>query len=425
MKTDVSPVPAVTGPEGISETPVAPPPDARRKRGLKWIVALAVVAIAGLAVLALVFHVFAPAAAEGIVALSGRIEGDDSAIAAKLTGRIREIRFREGDRVSAGEVMVELDDEQVRARERQSEAAVEQAEAALQASARQVRVLSEQASESRLGVDQSRRDAEGRVSEADARVAAARAALAQARANYSMARFNAQAYAKLLEKDEVSRQQALEMQSAADAQAAAVEADEKQVEASLGALRTAQAALVNPDIHRAQLAAIEEQISQQKAQIDQARATAVRARAEFAEAQATRRDLLVLAPFDGTVATRLAEPGEVVTVGTPLLTLVNLNRVYLRGFIPEGAIGRVRLGQEARVYLDSAPKRGLAAVVTRIDPEASFTPENTYFRDDRVKQVVGVKLQLRAPAGFAKPGMPADGEILVSGAWPEAGGGAR
>ena len=61
------------------------------------------------------------------------------------------------------------------------------------------------------------------------------------------------------------------------------------------------------------------------------------------------------------------------------------------------------------------------AVVIRIDPKASFTPENTYFRDDRVKQVIGVKLQLRGEAGYGKPGMPADGEILVEGsAWPAA-----
>ena len=55
----------------------------------------------------------------------------------------------------------------------------------------------------------------------------------------------------------------------------------------------------------------------------------------------------------------------------------------------------------------------------RIDPQATFTPENTYFRDDRVKQVVGVKLQLKGAVGFAKPGMSADGEILVQGdVWP-------
>jgi HlyD family secretion protein len=109
-----------------------------------------------------------------------------------------------------------------------------------------------------------------------------------------------------------------------------------------------------------------------------------------------------------------------VNAGSPLITLLDLSKVYLRGFVPEGQIGRVKAGQPARVYLDSAPAQPIDAIVSRIDPQATFTPENTYFRDDRVKQVVGVKLQLKGAIGFAKPGMPADGEILVEGAsWPQ------
>ncbi len=118
--------------------------------------------------------------------------------------------------------------------------------------------------------------------------------------------------------------------------------------------------------------------------------------------------------------TRAAEPGEVVQAGTAIVTLLDLTKVYLRGFVPEGQIGKVAVGQPAHVYLDSNPKQALDAYVSRIDPEATFTPENTYFRDDRVKQVVGLKLQLKEGFGFAKPGMPADGEILVKGnAWPK------
>ncbi|HUG35841.1 MAG TPA: HlyD family efflux transporter periplasmic adaptor subunit, partial [Candidatus Limnocylindrales bacterium] len=143
------------------------------------------------------------------------------------------------------------------------------------------------------------------------------------------------------------------------------------------------------------------------------------ARALLDEARANRQDLQVIAPFAGTVATRTAEPGEVVMAGTPIVTLVNLAEVYLRAFVPEGQIGRVRVGQPARVYIDSDPRTPIDAQVMRVDPQASFTPENTYFREDRVKQVVGVKLRLRGAVGFAKPGMPADGEILVDGdAWP-------
>jgi HlyD family secretion protein len=109
----------------------------------------------------------------------------------------------------------------------------------------------------------------------------------------------------------------------------------------------------------------------------------------------------------------------VIAAGTPVVTMLDLTKVYLRGFIPEGQIGKVRLGQPARVFLDSAPDQPLEAYVARVDPQATFTPENTYFRNDRVKQVVGVKLQLKDAAGYAKPGMPADGEVLVQGdTWP-------
>ena len=139
----------------------------------------------------------------------------------------------------------------------------------------------------------------------------------------------------------------------------------------------------------------------------------------MAEAQANRQDLNITAPFSGTVTTRTAEPGEVVTAGTTIVTLLDLSKVYLRGFVPEGQIGRVKLDQPARIYLDSNPKQPIDAYVSRIDPEATVTPENTYIRDEREKQVVGVKLQLKSGIGLAKPGMPADGEILVQGnEWP-------
>ena len=157
------------------------------------------------------------------------------------------------------------------------------------------------------------------------------------------------------------------------------------------------------------------QISQRQADIASAMASVGQARAQLTEAQANRQDLTVKAPFAGTVVTRTAEPGEVVTAGTPVVTLLDLSKVYLRGFVPEGQIGKVKAGQAAHVYLDSNSKQPVDAYVSRIDPQATFTPENTYFRDDRVKQVVGIKLQLKGALGYAKPGMPVDGEILVAG----------
>jgi HlyD family secretion protein len=323
------------------EREAAPPAESHgRRRVIAVAVAILIVALAAFATWRLFFAV--PPLPRGVIAVSGRIEGDDSAVSPKTSGRIRELTVREGDRVEAGAVIAVLDDEQVRAREQQAEAMVRQAEA---------------------------------------RVAAAEAQLAQAEASYAQAKWDRDAFTELFRKELIAEQQARQAQNNERTQAAVVVTARRQVTA--------------------------------------AQADADHARAQLAEARANRSDLRVIAPFSGTVATRTAEPGEVVTAGTPVITLIDLSRVYLRAFVPEGQIGRVRLDQPARVYLDSAPKQPVDAVVSRIDPQATFTPENTYFREERVKQVVGVKLQLRGAVGFAKPGMPADGEILVEGdQWP-------
>lgn len=360
-----------------------------------------------------------PAPVPGVIAVSGRIEGDDSAIGAKTSGRIREITVREGDQIAAGAVIAVLDDEQVRAREQQASAAVQQALARVRATQQQIAVLTEQLRQSELAVDQAKTDAQGRVSEAEGRLAAAEAQLAQAQAAHAQAQWDRDAARRLYQRQLIAEQEVRRAEHNEQAQTALVAAARRQVEAARGALTAAQANLVNPAMRSAQVAAVLAQIAQARADIIASQAEAERARAQLAEARANRKDLNVIAPFSGTVATRTAEPGEVVTAGTPIITLIDLERVYLRGFVPEGEIGHVRVGQPARVYLDSAPTTPIDAVVMRIDPQATFTPENTYFREERVKQVVGVKLLLRGAVGFAKPGMPADGEILVDGTeWP-------
>jgi HlyD family secretion protein len=354
-----------------------------------------------------------------VITMTGRIEGDNAAVAAKTGGRIQEIMVREGDQVRAGQVIAVLDDDQLKAREGAAKSDVQMAEARLVRSQQQIGVLQLQLDESHLGVDQARLDAQGRVHQAEAQVAAAEAQLAQAQAAYSQVLHDAEQLTKLARQGVVSENEGLRARSAAEAQSAVVQAARKQVEATHGGLTVARASHLNPQIRTAQSSAIQQQIAQAQADVNAAQADIERARAQYQEARANRNDLRIVAPFDGTVATRAAEPGEVVVAGTPIITLVNLGQVYLSAFVPEGQIGRVRVGQRARVYLDSDPQRPLDAVVARINPEASFTPENTYFRDDRVRQVFGVRIQLADAGGFAKPGMPADGEILIGGnVWP-------
>ena len=398
--------------------PTAPPPAEKRRRIVMMAAGAVLIAAAAIFIWKIFFA--APAIPDSIVVVSGRIEGDDSAVASKTTGRILEVRVREGDTVNAGDTIAVLDDEQIRAREDQARATLSEAEAKGRAAQEQIAVLQEQLTQSQLQVGQSKLDTEGHVRQAEADLATAQSELAQQEAAYQIAAFDKDAYTRLAKSGAVSERQGLQASTTADQQAAVVAASKRRVEASQAALTTAQADLANPGIRESQVASVRRQIAQQGAEVADAAAQTQQARAELAEAEDNRQDLIVRAPFTGTVVTRAAEPGEVVTAGTAIITLLDLTKVYLRGFIPEGQIGKVKVGQAAHIFLDSDPKKPVDAYVSRIDPQATFTPESTYFRDDRVKQVVGLKMELKAGFGFAKPGMPADGEVLVSGdTWPK------
>ena len=393
-------------------------PEKKLPRTLRIILILAIILVTGF--LFWWFFIRQPPIPHNIITLSGRIEGDDSTIAAKTSGRIREIRVREGDTVKAGDVIALLDDEQAVAREQQAQSTAQEAETRITHSQEQIAILREQLKQANITVDQATLDAEGRVRQAEAQVATAEANLSQAQAAYEQARYDVERFTKLARTGDVSDRQREQAHTTAETQAAVVQSAKKQVAASRGALTAARANLKNPPIRSSQASAVDKQIAQAQSDIAAAQANAERARAQLKESQANRADLTVVAPFDGTVATRAAEPGEVIQAGTAIVTMLDLNKIYLRGFIPEGDIARVKLGQSARIYLDGNPKTPIEAVISRIDPEASFTPENTYFRDERVKQVVGVKLLIKNPTGSAKPGMPADGEILVEGnTWPK------
>jgi HlyD family secretion protein len=411
----------ITGEKPMTEQPSAqnsgPGERPRRARRLLPIGGILLLCIAAF----IVWRVFfaGPAQPDNIIFLSGRIEGDESFVAGKITGRLLQANFREGDDVKAGDVIAVLDDTQIRYREDQAKAGVAQAEARLRAARQQIDVINEQIRQSGVEKAQSESDAQGRVRQAEAELAAAEAQLAQQEASYRLALFDRDAYTRLAKSGTVSERRGKQAESAADAQAAVVTAAKRRVEAAHGALTTAQSALRNPDIRSIQIAVLEKQIAQQRAEIASAVADEYKAKAQLEEATANRNDLSIRAPFDGTVVTRLAEPGEMLTAGTPVITLLDLRKVYLRGYIPEGEIGHVKVGQPARIYLDSNPNHPVEAYVLRIDPQATFTPENTYFQKDRVKQVVGVKLALKSGFGHAKPGMPADAEILISGdTWP-------
>src|SRR6266498_4620511 len=196
-------------------------PQKKLPRVLRVLAALAIVC--GAAFLIWWFLIRQPPIPHNIITVSGRIEGDDSAIAAKTSGRIREIRVREGDRVKAGDVIALLDDEQAVAREQQAQSAVQEAETRITHSQEQIAVLREQFKQANITVDQAKLDAEGRVRQAEAQVASAEANLSQAQAGYEQARYDAEKFTKLAGTGDVSDRQREQAHTTAENQAAVVQ----------------------------------------------------------------------------------------------------------------------------------------------------------------------------------------------------------
>jgi HlyD family secretion protein len=349
---------------------------------------------------------------EGTLQISGRIEGYETDVGAKVGGRVKTVAVREGDPVKQGQLIAQLDDDEIQAQLQGAAARIAAAEQQARQARLQIDVIDNQLREAQLNVLQSQQDNHGRIYQAQANVAALEAQLKQAESQLSLARLNRDRFARLWRDGAIAQQQYDQAQTTYDSALASVEAVQKQIEAARGALAIAQTSNLNPAIRRSQLAALTQQRQQAIAQLQAAQADIQNAQATQKQIQAQRAYLNVLSPIDGVVTARTVEPGAVVASGKTLLSLINLNTVYLRGFVPGGEIGKVRVGQPARVFLDSNPKQPLKATVSEIDPQASFTPENVYFKDDRVRQVFGVKLAIEQPDGFAKPGMPADAEIL-------------
>lgn len=360
--------------------------------------------------------------------VSGRIEGYETNIGPKIGGRVDFVAKREGELVKRGELLVKLADDDVQAQLRGAEARVLSAQEKTSEAHYQLAVIDNQIAEAKVRVAQSKEDtaaqvdqAEANVATTEAKVAEAEALLAQAKAELEMAnlrhnRFSSLAHDEAISLDEADRARTNKDNAIAlvGSRKANLDAARKQLQVVKAGLEMARTSRLNPQMRQAQLGVLEQQRVQAQFKEKSAAHEVKNARAEVERIKANIAYLNVNSPIDGVVTARSVEPGAVVVPGHNLLSLIDLSKVYLRGFVPEGSIGNVRIGQAASVYLDSQPKTALEGEVIQIDPEGSFTPENIYFKEDRVKQVFGIKILLKHPDRFAKPGMPADAEISLA-----------
>ena len=146
-------------------------------------------------------------------------------------------------------------------------------------------------------------------------------------------------------------------------------------------------------------------------QIDAARWQVTQAESALAQARSRLRETVVVSPIEGVVLRKNLEAGETANPGVPILTLVDPKDVWLRAYVPETEMGRLKIGDPATLHVDAFPNRVFTGRLIEIGGEAEFTPRNVQTKKERVNLVFRIKIQIDNPEGLLKPGLPADADV--------------
>jgi HlyD family secretion protein len=141
------------------------------------------------------------------------------------------------------------------------------------------------------------------------------------------------------------------------------------------------------------------------------RADIDRARAMLALIELQLNDAELVSPIDGVVLVKSAESGETVAAGATVVTIGDLAHPWMRGYINETELGRLKLGTLVKVTTDSFPGKIYEGRVSFIASEAEFTPKQIQTEEERVKLVYRIKIDLPNPRSELKLNMPADASI--------------
>jgi len=326
-----------------------------KKKILLLVLLLAAAVVAGI-----LYYTHRRPPAPDTIRLSGNIEVTDVDLGFKIPGRVVERLVSEGEPVKTGQIVARLDSQDLEREIAQRRAQV----------ASNLAQLAELTSGSR-----------------PEEIAQAEAALARAQADGNRAQLEYERQKRLYDREVISTREFDQARTAHEAAEAR--------------------------IREAREAALLVRKGPRREKIDQGRAALEQARQALALAETRLGYATLVSPLDGLVLSDNVEPGEYVSPGTPVVTTGDLTRVYLRGYVDETDLGRVKVGQRVRVTTDTFPNRPYEGKIVFISSQAEFTPKNVQTQKERIKLVYRLKVDLPNPRLELKPGMPADAEILV------------
>lgn len=296
----------------------------------------------------------------GELRLTGTIETTTVAVSFKVPGRLKERLVDEGQQVRIGQIVARLEDDELK-------------------DERTARAADQQAAQAAL--------ADLKAGSRQEEIAASVATLARLKAEADRASQDAIRAEALFRKEVIPRKELDAARAAKDATAAAVREGEERLRLVKAGPR-------------------QDAVKQAQARLEGA--VAARSLADTRLSQA-----VLTAPISGTVMAKHAEPGELLAAGSPVITVAKLDEVWVRAYLPETQLGKVKLGQLATVTSDTWKGRKYQGTVSFIASEAEFTPRNVQTEAERVKLVYRIKVTIKNPAMELKPGMPVDAVIVT------------
>jgi HlyD family secretion protein len=355
---------------------------------------------------------------DGEIMTSGHIEVTEVDMSFRLQGHVARLWVDEGARVKKGDVLAELDQEPIRERRDQAIAAVREFEA-------KVASLSLSTNIRQDVLDAEVKKAQAAVSAADARyqslktgsreeeIAEVAATRDKARTEWENRMADFKRIKDLYEGKIVSASQYDNALTGAEASRAAyLAAEERYKLVKAGprkeAVMEGKANLAGSGAALSAAEAGSREVEKMKLDLRALHSQLDQARAALAIAEDDLRKSTLYAPFNAFVTVKDTEEKEFVQPGTPVVTIADLDEVWVKTYVPETQLGRVRLGQEADVLSDTFPGKVYRGKVTFISPEAEFTPKNVQTKEERVKLVYRIKVTLTNPNQELKAGMPVD-----------------
>lgn len=325
----------------------------------------------------------------GALQASGTIEARNIDVGSKEGGRVIEILVREGDRIEAGQLLLTFDAAELEGRLMQARGHVELAHANL--AKMEYGSRPEEIAEARAAAGGDR-ESGFRAAE----VAQTQADLESARAELTNAERSLQRARELHERDLASQQILDDADTAYRAAQAQVRGLQQALAAAQGRLEAA----------RAVTARVESGFRRED--VDAARAEVMRAEGELKQAEARWVEREVRAPAAAVIEVLDLRPGDLVQPGATVAKLLETDQLYVMVYVPETRIGEVRLGQRSDLRVDSFPDTVFHAHVEQIRQQAEFLPRNVQTSEERVHQVIGVKLRVEDPEQKLRAGMSAD-----------------